>query len=79
VTFKNAGHMREVASTVPLDRVFIETDSPFLTPVPFRGKRNEPARVGLVAEKIAELREIDPAYVADVTWNNASRFFGLEA
>jgi TatD DNase family protein len=79
VTFKNAGQMREVASTVPLDRVFIETDSPFLTPVPYRGKRNEPARVGLVAEKIAELREVDPEYVAETTWKNASRFFGLEA
>jgi len=79
VTFKNAGHMRDVASTVPLERVFIETDSPFLTPVPYRGKRNEPARVGLVAEKIAELRNIEPEQVAETTWCNASRFFGIEA
>jgi TatD DNase family protein len=78
VTFKNAAQMREVASTVPLERLFIETDSPFLTPAPFRGKRNEPARVGLVAEKIAELRDVDAEYVAEVTWKNASRFFGLE-
>jgi TatD DNase family protein len=77
VTFKKAEDMREVATHVPLDRFFIETDSPFLTPVPFRGKRNEPARVGLVAEKIAELRGIDASVVADATWHNASRFFAL--
>jgi TatD DNase family protein len=69
--------MREVATHVPLDRFFIETDSPFLTPVPFRGKRNEPARVALVAQKIAELRGIEASVVADATWHNASRFFGL--
>ncbi|MAY82411.1 MAG: hydrolase TatD [Deltaproteobacteria bacterium] len=77
VTFKKAEDMREVATHVPLDRFFIETDSPFLTPVPFRGKRNEPARVGLVAEKIAELRGIETSVVADATWQNASRFFAL--
>jgi len=77
VTFKNAGQMRDVAAAVPLDRVFIETDSPFLTPVPHRGKRNEPARVGLVAEKIAELRGLQAGEVAEQTWLNASRFFGL--
>ena len=77
VTFKNAGDMRDVATQVPMDRFFIETDSPFLTPVPFRGKRNEPARVGLVAEKIAELRGIESSEVAEQTWKNASQFFGL--
>ena len=77
VTFKKAEDMREVATHVPLDSFFIETDSPFLTPVPFRGKRNEPARVGLVAQKIGELRGIDASVVADATWRNASQFFGL--
>jgi TatD DNase family protein len=77
VTFKNAGAMREVAEAVPLDRFFIETDSPFLTPVPFRGKRNEPARVGLVAEKVAGLRGMATEDVAEATWQNASRFFGI--
>ena len=77
VTFKKAGEMRDVATEVPIDRFLIETDSPFLTPVPFRGKRNEPARVGLVAEKIAELRGIDAEQVAEQSWLNASRFFGL--
>ena len=77
VTFKNAADMREVATLVPLDRFFIETDSPFLTPVPFRGKRNEPARVGLVAAKVAELRGIPPEQVIQATWENANRFFGI--
>lgn len=77
VTFKNAAIMREVAMAVPLDRFFIETDSPFLTPAPFRGKRNEPARVGLVAQKIADLRGLAVSEVERLTWNNASAFFGL--
>jgi len=77
VTFKNAEVMRQVATQAPLDRMFIETDSPFLTPVPFRGRRNEPARVALVAEKVAELRGLDTAQVAQMTSDNASRFFGL--
>ena len=77
VTFKNAAAMREVATAVPQDRFFIETDSPFLTPVPFRGKRNEPARVGLVAEKIAELRGVEATVIAEASWANASRFFKL--
>ena len=77
VTFKKAAVMQDVAAQVPLERVFIETDSPFLTPVPFRGKRNEPARVGLVAQKVAELRGMDPGAVAQATYANASRFFGI--
>ena len=77
VTFKNAGTMRDVAAAVPESRFFIETDSPFLTPVPFRGKRNEPARVGLVAEKIASLRGVSTEAIAEASWSNASRFFGI--
>ena len=77
VTFKNAESMREVATAVPMGRFFIETDSPFLTPVPFRGKRNEPARVGLVAEKIASLKGVDVETVAQASWDNASDFFGI--
>jgi len=78
VTFKNAAVMRDVASQVPLDRVFIETDSPFLTPVPHRGKRNEPARVGLVAEKVAELRGLTADAVAQLTSDNARQFFRID-
>ena len=77
VTFKNAQSMREVAAAVPMNRFFIETDSPFLAPVPYRGKRNEPARVGLVAEKIADLREMSTETVAEASWTNASQFFGI--
>ena len=71
--------MKEVARQVPLERCFIETDSPFLTPVPFRGKRNEPMRVPLVAQEIAQLRNTSVAHVRDATWANASRFFGIDA
>ena len=77
VTFKNAETMRDVAVAVPESRFFIETDSPFLTPAPFRGKRNEPARVGLVAEKIAALRGVSTEAIAEASWSNASRFFGI--
>ena len=77
VTFKTAGIMQEVAREVPIDRLVIETDSPFLTPVPFRGKKNEPARVALVAEKVAALRGMPVAELADVTTRNAIRFYGL--
>ncbi len=78
VTFKNAEVMRDVARQVPLDRIFIETDSPFLTPMPFRGRRNEPARVALVAEKVAELRDLDVEQLAQATSANASGFFDLD-
>ncbi len=77
VTFKNADQMREVARRVPIERLFIETDSPFLTPVPFRGRRNEPARVALVAEAVAKECEMSVEDVAEWTWDNASRFFGI--
>jgi TatD DNase family protein len=75
VTFKNAPQLQALVRTLPLNRLLIETDAPFLTPHPFRGKRNEPARVRLVAEKIAELKglEIDEVIVA--TGENARRLF----
>ncbi|HLU02860.1 MAG TPA: TatD family hydrolase [Advenella sp.] len=74
VTFKNAVQLQEVARLVPLDRLLIETDSPYLAPVPYRGKRNDPSKVIHVAEKIAELREISVSEVAEATTNN---FFNL--
>lgn len=76
VTFKNAGSMADVAIVVPLERLLIETDSPFLTPVPHRGKRNEPAYVALVAAKIASLRGMDVGELDRVTTANAKRVFG---
>lgn len=77
VTFKNAGHTAEMARLIPLNRLLIETDSPYLSPEPFRGKRNEPAHVRLVAAKIAALRKIDLQELGNITTSNALRLFGL--
>lgn len=78
ITFKNAKKTVEVVKEVPLDRLMIETDSPYLTPVPFRGKRNESAYVKYVCEKIAELREDTVENIAKATKDNAIMFFGIE-
>jgi TatD DNase family protein len=75
VTFKNAKEVAEVAKKVPLDRLLIETDAPFLAPVPYRGKQNEPQYVRFVAEKIAELRHIHVDDVAKATTENFKRLF----
>jgi TatD DNase family protein len=78
VTFKNAKAPKEVAKIVKEDRLLIETDAPFLSPHPFRGKTNEPARVKLVAEKIAELRNESFEQVATYTTKNAVELFKLK-
>ncbi|NEX21125.1 TatD family hydrolase [Thiorhodococcus mannitoliphagus] len=75
VTFKNAADLREVARQVPSDRLLIETDSPYLAPVPHRGKSNEPRFVGHVAECIGDVRGMDPEEVAAVTAENYLRLF----
>ena len=75
VTFKNAKEVQDVAKRVPLDRILIETDSPFLAPVPFRGKPNQPAYVRYVAEKMAELRGISYEALATATSDNFFRLF----
>lgn len=77
VTFKNAQEIKDVARRVPLDRMLIETDSPYLAPVPFRGKLNEPAYVRYVAEEIARLRDISVEEVAAATSTNFFRLFGV--
>lgn len=77
VTFKNARVKQEVVASVPLERLLIETDSPYLTPEPFRGKRNEPSYVRFVAEKIAEIKCIPIEKVAEQTTKNALDFFGI--
>lgn len=77
VTFKNAVKMKEVAVEIPLDRLLLETDAPYLTPVPFRGKQNQPAYVRFVAEEIAKLRGISFEELAGVTSENARKVFGL--
>lgn len=78
VTFKNARKPKEVAEEIPLDRLLIETDSPYLTPHPYRGKRNEPAYVKLVAEQVAELKGLAVEEVARVTSENAKKVFGID-
>lgn len=77
VTFKNAKKPKEVAAEVPLDRLLIETDCPYLAPHPYRGKRNEPAYVKLVAEQIAEIKQISMEEVSQVTTANAKKLFGI--
>jgi TatD DNase family protein len=77
ITFPRAQNIREVAAKVPLDRMLIETDAPFLAPLPYRGKRNEPAWVGRVADKVAEVRGVTSGQVASSTANNFFRFFGV--
>lgn len=75
VTFKNAKELQAVAQNVPLEKMLIETDAPYLTPVPFRGKQNEPKYVRHVAEKIAELKNVSVEEVAKVTTENFKKLF----
>ncbi len=77
VTFKNAIKMKEVAKHIPLEYIILETDAPYLTPVPYRGKENQPAYVKYVAEEIAKLKEISYEEVKNVTTSNAERIFNL--
>jgi TatD DNase family protein len=76
VTYKKADELREVVAKVPLGRVLVETDAPFLAPQQRRGQRNEPAYVAYVAEKIAEIRGMSTAEIAQKTTENANRLFG---
>ncbi len=77
VTYKNSAKLKEIASVLPVDRMLIETDSPYLPPQPYRGQRNTPAYVGLVAQEIAQLRGMDTAEVAKITSDNAKRLFKI--
>lgn len=77
VTFKNAQEPKDIAVHVPIDKLLVETDAPYLTPHPYRGKRNEPAYVKLVAEKIAELRGMTYEDLAAQTTKNAETLFGI--
>ena len=75
VTFKNSKNANEIISMVPNDRILIETDSPYLSPEPLRGKRNDPRNVKYIARKISEVKGITLEEVADITYNNAKRIF----
>ena len=78
VTFKNAGPLAEAAAAVAPDRLLIETDAPYLSPHPLRGQRNEPARVALVAARLAELRGATPEAVGEAATRNLERVFRIE-
>ena len=77
VTYKNARKSLEVIQWLPMDRIMIETDSPYLTPEPFRGKRNDSGKVHLVAEKIAQVKNMEAEEVARITLENGKRFFNI--
>lgn len=78
ITYKNAKRAPEVAAVTPLDRMVIETDAPYMTPVPFRGKRNDSRYLSYVAGKLAEWKGVTTEKMIDITWRNGLRLFGLE-
>ena len=78
ITYKNAKRAPEVAAVTPLDRMVIETDAPYLTPVPHRGERNDSRYLPFVAEKLAEWKGVTAEEIIDITWRNGLRLFGLE-
>ena len=77
VTYKNARKTLEVLEICPLDRILIETDSPYLSPVPLRGKRNDSGNLRYIAEKIGEVKGVSPEEAARITGENGRRLFGL--
>ncbi|MBZ0277319.1 MAG: TatD family hydrolase [Anaerolineae bacterium] len=79
ITFKKADDLRHIAAQMPLDRILVETDGPFLTPVPYRGKRNEPAYIPYMVERLATLKQISTEDMGRATTENAERLFRLEA
>lgn len=77
-TYKNGKKLKEVVRYMPLDRILLETDAPYLSPTPFRGKRNSSEKLHYVVEAIAELKEVSVEEVLETTWNNAVTYYGLE-
>ena len=75
MTFKKSDELRAIARDVPLDRILVETDAPYLAPVPHRGKRNEPAYVGATARAVAEAKDMAPEALADAARANTLRLF----
>jgi TatD DNase family protein len=78
VTFKNARKLKETVEVIPLERILLETDCPYLAPEPYRGKRNDPTKLPYVAEQIATIKNITTEEVINVTWENGCRLFGRE-
>ncbi len=77
ITFKNANRLREIAKIVPLERIFLETDSPYLTPEPYRGKINEPAYIKFVYQKVAEIKNIEIGKISNIIRNNFENLFRI--
>jgi len=77
ITYKNAAQIRQVAASAPIDRILIETDAPFLAPVPYRGKRNEPAYVAITAQELAKLRKLNETTLAGLLRDNTKNLFGI--
>lgn len=77
LTFKNAKNLVEILPKIPLSRLLIETDAPYLAPTPYRGKRNEPSYTTLVAQKMAEILNLEVGEVCNITTNNAQKLFGV--
>lgn len=77
ITYKNADQTRHIAARVPMDRLLVETDGPFLTPVPYRGKRNEPAYIPIIVERLAGVKTVSAEVIAQATTENAKRLFKL--
>ena len=75
VTFTNSKTPKEVARQIPLEKLLVETDCPYLTPHPFRGKRNEPKFITLVIDEIAKIRNVDSDTISEVTFENAKKLF----
>lgn len=79
MTFKNGRVAKEVAAYVPADRLLIETDCPFISPVPYRGQRNDSRNLHLVVKALSELRGVSEEEIERTTWENACRLYGIEA
>ena len=77
LTFKNAKKLVEAAEVIPLDRIVLETDCPYLAPVPNRGKRNDSSNIKYVIERLADIKGVTKEQIADVTYQNACRVYGL--
>ncbi len=78
LTFKNAGSLKEIAKEIPIEKTLIETDCPFLTPIPHRGKRNEPKFVKHIAEELARIKDIPVEQICEITAENTKDLFGIE-
>ncbi len=77
ITYKNADQLRHIATNIPIDRMLVETDGPFLTPVPYRGKRNEPSYIPLIVERLASLKQVSAETLGTTTTENAYRLFEM--